>query len=114
MSDRISDETPEIVTKFRERLTQLRQKKDVSAREMSLAIGQNPSYINRIENGKSLPGMDKFFYICEYLRITPEEFFRFDVTSPREYSEVSERFQTLDEDVREAMNLLLKNLNNRG
>ena len=41
-----------------------------SAREMSLALGQNPSYINRIENGKALPSMQGFFSICEYLQIT--------------------------------------------
>ena len=28
--------------------------------EMSLALGQNPSYINRIENGKALPSMQGF------------------------------------------------------
>ena len=40
---------------FALRLAQLREKKNVSAREMSLAIGQNPGYINNIESGKSLP-----------------------------------------------------------
>lgn len=45
-----------------------------SAREMSLALGQNPSYINRIENGKALPSMQGFFSICEYLQITPGDF----------------------------------------
>ena len=58
-----------------ERLSKLRTAKGVSAREMSLAIGQNESYINRIENGKSLPSMQAFFYICEYLKVTPHEFF---------------------------------------
>lgn len=60
---------------FSERLAQLRESKNVSAREMSLAIGQNESYINRIENKKSYPSMQVFFYICEYLQITPQEFF---------------------------------------
>ena len=49
-----------------------------SAREMSLALGQNPSYINRIENGKALPSMQGFFSICEYLQITPGDFFNED------------------------------------
>ena len=40
---------------FAERLAQLREDKQVSAREMSLAIGQNCSYINRIENRKAFP-----------------------------------------------------------
>ena len=46
---------------FAERLTQLREDKQVSAREMSLALGQNCSYINRIENKKAFPSMQCFF-----------------------------------------------------
>ena len=60
---------------FALRLAQLRSQKKVSAREMSLALGQNSSYINRIENGRSFPQMQNFFYICEYLNIPPAEFF---------------------------------------
>ena len=37
---------------FAERLISLRNQKNVSAREMSLALGQNGSYINRIENNE--------------------------------------------------------------
>ena len=37
---------------FQTRLAQLREKKGVSARDMSLSIGQNPGYINNIETGK--------------------------------------------------------------
>lgn len=60
---------------FALRLTQLRQQKDVSAREMSLAIGQNPGYINNIECGRAFPSMSLFFIICDYLRVSPAEFF---------------------------------------
>ena len=60
---------------FALRLSALRQQKGVSAREMSLALGQNTNYINRIENGKNYPSMQSFFYICEYLGVTPQEFF---------------------------------------
>lgn len=64
---------------FRQRLSELRLNKGVSARDMSLSIGQSPSYINNIENGVSFPSMTVFFYICEYLGVTPSEFF--DVAS---------------------------------
>ncbi len=60
---------------FAKRLEQLRLEKNVSAREMSLALGQNPSYINRIENGKALPSLPIFFYICDYFNISPKDFF---------------------------------------
>ena len=36
---------------FALRLATLRTKKNVSAREMSLSIGQSEGYINNIENG---------------------------------------------------------------
>ena len=58
-----------------ERLAKLRMQKGVSARDMSLSLGQANNYINNIENKKSLPAMQSFFYICEYLGITPQEFF---------------------------------------
>lgn len=60
---------------FSDRIAELRIQKNVSAREMSLALGQNESYINRIENQRSFPSMQVFFYICEYLNVTPKEFF---------------------------------------
>ena len=40
---------------FSSRLVKLREEKGVSARDMILSMGQNPGYINTIENGKSMP-----------------------------------------------------------
>ena len=60
---------------FSERLAQLRMEKGVSARDMSLSLGQSESYINKIENRRTLPSMTGFLYICEYFGITPQEFF---------------------------------------
>ena len=57
------------------RIAKLREEKGVSARDMSLSIGQNPGYINNIETGKSMPSLTALFYICEYFGITPCEFF---------------------------------------
>lgn len=51
-----------------------RIQKGVSAREMSLSLGQSTGYINNIENKNSLPSMSVFFYICDYFGISPKEF----------------------------------------
>ena len=67
---------------FSLRLARLREKKGVSARDMSLSIGQNPGYINNIETGKSMPSLTGIFYICEYLGVTPSEFFDLESTNP--------------------------------
>ncbi len=72
---------------FAERLSALRASKNVSAREMSLALGQNESYINRIENKKAFPSMQVFFYICEYLEITPGDFFDMKSDEPKVFND---------------------------
>ena len=60
---------------FPERLAQLRIQKGVSARDMSLSLGQSESYINKIENRRTMPSMSGFLYICEYLDVLPGDFF---------------------------------------
>lgn len=67
---------------FRQRLSQLRSQKGVSARDMSLTLGQSESYINKIENGKAFPSMQIFFYICDYFGISPMEFFDESSSNP--------------------------------
>ena len=81
---------------FPGRLAQLRVKKGVSARDMSLSIGQNPGYINNIESGKALPSMASFFYICEYLGITPQEFFDVESSNPMELRSIIQHLKMLD------------------
>ncbi len=80
---------------FANRLSCLRMKKNVSAREMSLAIGQNESYINRIENGIAYPSMQGFFYICEYLGVSPAEFFDEGNENPAKLQAVISRLSKL-------------------
>ena len=71
-----------------ERIAQLRMAKGVSARDMSLSLGQSESYINKIENRRTMPSMTGFFYICEYLEIEPEEFFDTRIDTPVETAEI--------------------------
>ncbi len=80
---------------FSRRLAQLREQKQVSAREMSLSLGQNESYINRIENQHAFPSMQVFFYICEYLEITPQEFFDVDNSAPSKANQLSSKLKGL-------------------
>ncbi len=60
---------------FADRLRLLRNERNISAREMSLSLGQNESYINKIETGQRSVPMSAFFKICEFLNITPSDFF---------------------------------------
>ena len=62
---------------------------------MSLALGKGQSFINQIAAGKNAPLFENFFEICEYLGVTPEEFFDRGEDDPvvreRLYREVSRR-----------------------
>lgn len=90
---------------FPDRVAELRNKKGVSARDMSLSLGQSESYINKIENRRTLPSMTGFFYICEYLGISPKEFFDTGLPFPAEYNTVFERITKLND---EQLDLVLK------
>ena len=81
---------------FQERLAELRLQKDVSAREMSQSIGQSENYICNIENHHNLPSMSVFFYICDYLRITPQEFFDLESHDPNRLTEIIEKLKRLN------------------
>lgn len=73
----MEDLTVKAAEGFAERLAQLRNAKGVSGREMSLSMGQAAGYVNNIENGNNLPSLAMFFEICEYLGVTPQDFFSY-------------------------------------
>ncbi len=99
--------------KFISRLTELRLNKGVSARDMSLSIGQSAGYINNIENGVNLPSMVAFFYICEYLGVSPCEFFDVDNKNPVKLDEIIKNLKQLDDRQLETIFTLVKDLNKK-
>ncbi len=96
---------------FYERLAKLRLEKGISAREMSLALGQSAGYINKIENRKSLPSLNGFFYICEYLGISPKEFFDEENTNPKLIQDITNELKKFNNEQLTSIFTLLKNVN---
>ncbi len=92
------------------RIARLREKKGVSARDMSLSIGQNPGYINNIENGKNNPSLEGFLIICEYLGITPSEFFDMDNPNPTKLDAVIADMKKLNDNQLETVAAIVKEL----
>lgn len=95
---------------FALRLAKLRIEKGVSARDMSLSMGQNPGYINNIESGKSMPSLSGLFYICEYLGISEQEFFDIKNTNPIKTRELLSEIDRLDEEQIEFLLTIIRNL----
>ena len=98
---------------FADRIASLRNQKDVSAREMSLSLGQNSSYINRIENKHSFPSMRVFFYICEYLEVSPKEFFDTEIVNPHIINEILKELKTLNDEQLNTVLSVSKGLNHK-
>ena len=95
---------------FSLRLAKLREGMGVSARDMSLSIGQNPGYINNIETGKSMPSLAGIFYICDYLEITPSEFFDLENQNPAQLQELISNLKQLDDDLLYHMSEIVRKL----
>ncbi len=83
---------------FIKRLVELRMNKGVSARDMSLSMGLSAGYVNNIENGVNYPSMSIFFYICEYLGVTPAEFFDTKTLNPTKANELLSEARCLSDD----------------
>ena len=68
---------------IQERISFLRTKKGVSEYKMSLDLGHSKGYIQSISSGKSFPSVPELLYICEYLGVTPKEFFDEESNNPQ-------------------------------
>lgn len=95
---------------FYQRISELRIQKGVSARDMSLSLGQSESYINKIENKRTLPSMTSFFYICDYLNITPQEFFNTDAAAPQKSKELLREIERLSPEQAEHILLVVRDI----
>lgn len=94
-------------SQFALRIAKLRTQKGVSARDMSLSLGQSECYINKIESGANYPSMTVFFYICDYFQISPQEFFDTGIPDPCKMNEAVKLLSDLtDEQLKAVISLI--------
>lgn len=92
---------------IRERMTKLRLQKGVSEYKMSLDMGHGRSYIQSISSGRSLPSMSEFLYMCEYLGVTPSEFFDEQTENPALLQKTLDEMRSLpDKDILSLLSLI--------
>ncbi len=97
------------------RYAAIRLAHDISARKLSLELGQSTEYINQIENGKNMPSLEGLFNFCEYFKITLGEFFDETVVYPTEYKGIIEELNKLDSlELKQIYDLLLLINSKRG
>ena len=65
---------------------------------MSYDLGHSKGYMNNISSGKSLPPLKEFLKICDYLEITPGQFFDDGLENPELTQTAIEMMRELDEE----------------
>ena len=57
------------------RIAELLNTRQISTDKMSEDLAQSKDYIDNIIEHKQFPSMQSFFAICDYLELSPAEFF---------------------------------------
>lgn len=92
-----------------ERISQLRTREGLSARELSLRIGKNEAYINRLEYRKNFePSISVISDITEACNSSMEEFFYYDIEQYRIDKKIIEMLKNTPTNKKEAIIELLK------
>ena len=81
----------------RERITQLRLRKGVSEYRMSYDLGHSRGYVHNISSGKALPPLKESFAICDYVGLTPQQFFDEGTQNPELIQKAIAGMKQLDE-----------------
>ena len=83
---------------IRDRISLLRTKKQVSEYRMSTELGHSKSHIQSISSGRAVPSLGEFLYICEYLGVTPSEFFDKETAEPQLVGKLNSLAKNMSED----------------
>lgn len=78
------------------RYSTIRNAHNISARKLSLELGQSSEYINQIENGKCLPSIEGLLNFCDYFNISIAEFFNEEFKYPIEYRGIIAELNKMD------------------
>ena len=96
---------------IKERYAKIRLAHNISARKLSLELGQSTEYINQIESGKNMPSVEGLINFCNYFDISIGEFFEEKFNCPVEYSAIIEELNKMDSIAIKQVYELLKLIN---
>lgn len=94
------------------RIMQLQKQNNLNDHELSRLLGYKANNMNKIINFVSLPRMEKFFELCDFFNISPEEFFRYNDEDPKWTDQTFKRLQNLNEEERKIIDYILTTFGN--
>ncbi len=92
-----------------ERIGYFRNKKNLSARELSLRIGKSDTYINQVESKNFRISLPVLFDIIEALEISFAEFFSDNFQNYRQDKEILDILKSLSPERKKSFLDLMKN-----
>ena len=101
-------QTAEIASFLIERLSAMRVKNNFSQRELSLRIGKESSYINRMEQSKFIPSVDTLYAIVEACNASMEELFYYDMEQYPADAELLKLFRCFSTEKKEPLPKVLQ------
>ena len=96
--------------KIIENIKEIRINKGIPQKALADALSVDNAVISNIENGHNLPSMAVFFYICDYLGVTPCEFFEVENNDPATLSPIFEQIKKLKPEQVEVLQAMLNQM----
>lgn len=93
-----------------DRLGYLKNRANLSARELSQRMGKSIAYIAKFDNGDFSIPTEVLLEAIEICGSTPEEFFWADITKFKEQKELITTFENLSTESKETIKNLIKNM----
>lgn len=91
-----------------ERLSLIRTRRNLSARELGRLLGNSDTYFYKVEDGSIVLNVPKLLEILDLLEISAEEFFYQDLDRYKKDQEILEITKSLTNDELDALIVLLK------
>lgn len=97
----------------RQRITELRLKRNISEYQLSYDVGHSKNYVHNIVTGYSQPSVKELLYLIEALGVTPRDFFDEEVEfkSPYLARKIIEGIKEMSDENLEAVLLMIERLN---
>lgn len=97
----------------RQRITELRIKRNISEYQLSYDVGHSKNYVHNIVTGYSQPSVKELLYLIEALGVTPRDFFDESVefNNPFLSKKIMEGIKGMSDENLEAVLLIIERLN---
>lgn len=97
----------------RQRITELRVKRNISEYQLSYNVGHSKNYVHNIVSGYSQPSVKELLYLIEALGVTPRDFFdeSCEFSNPYLSKKIMDGIKKMPDEDLEAVLLMIDRLN---